>query len=139
MEIYNQTKVKNLEPKAIPGRAPRFTHEFTMMVAKRKLEEKFTYREIAEMYDVSHGWINQALKMYKGQKIPFDRRPKEPSPEVKLHRVEAQIQDLKKEIGELYLENKMLKKVLTYSQSLKKENSLSITSENLGQYQEGVK
>lgn len=138
MEIYNQTKVKNLEPKAIPGRAPRFTHEFTMMVAKRKIEERFTYREISEMYGVSHGWICSALKIYKGQKIPFDRSPKEPTQEVKAHRLEAQIQDLKKEIGELYLENRMLKKILTYSKSLKKENSLSITSENLDQFQEGA-
>lgn len=139
MEIFNQTKVKNLEPKAIPGRAPRFTHEFTMMVAKRKLEEGFTYREIAEQYGVSHGWINTAIKMYKGKKIPFDRRPKEPTPEVMQHRLEAQIKELKTEIGELYLENRMLKKVQNFSRSLKKENSLSITSENLDQYQEDAK
>lgn len=138
MEIYNPTQIKHPEPKAPPGRQPRFTHEFTMMVAKRKIEERFTYRELSEMYGVSHGWINNALKMYRGQKIPKARKPKEPTLEVKQHRLESQIQELKKEIGELYLENRMLKKVLTYSQSLKKDSSLSITSENLEQYQEGV-
>jgi len=48
------------------------------------------------------------------------------------------MKDLKREIGELYLENLMLKKALYHSRQIKKENSSIITEENLAQFQQAV-
>jgi hypothetical protein len=48
------------------------------------------------------------------------------------------VKNLKTEIGELYLENLMLKKALEFSRQIKNEDSSVITSENLDQLPEDV-
>ena len=72
-------------------------------------------------------------------KFPKMKKSQGTSVENKLLQHETQIRNLKQEIADLYLENKMLKKMFEYSQHLKKEDSSVITSENLDQYREPAK
>ena len=51
--------------------------------------------------------------------------------QVEGYRQQSQVNDLKLQIAELYLENLMLKKMLEHSLQKKKESSSDITSENL--------
>ncbi len=53
-------------------------------------------------------------------------------------RLERYVKTLETEIGELYLENLMLKKALEYSQQLKKEDLSVITFEHLDPLPEDV-
>ena len=135
MEILNQIPVK--APKII-GRKPVYTQEYMMMVAKKVVEGDLTYREAAKTFGTSHGsiaaWVNQFKKGNWGNAA----KTKEASEKVKVQRLESNVRELKHEIADLYLENLMLKKALTHSHQIKKENSSVITSENLGQFQEGV-
>ena len=138
MEIFSPPFIKEKRP---PGRTPKCSAEYQMVIARSVVEEGITFREAARIYNVSHGAINSYVQKYKQQKINGRRsvRSKERNTEAENYRHEAQLKALKHEIGELYLENLMLKKALKHSVERKSENSSVITSENLDQLREPVK
>jgi len=136
MELLNPRKPK--EPKKI-GRAPKYSLDYYMMIAKQVVEQGMSYREASKIYNVSHGSVHHWKKVYLDGKFPKMKKSQTVSPENQLLMKETQIRNLKQEIADLYLENLMLKKMFEYSKHLKKEDLSVITSENLDQYQERVK
>ena len=102
------------------GRAPNYSPEYYMMMAKQIVDDGITYREAARIYGVSHGTVNHWLKLYKSGKLVGhlnrNKREKDSRDENMQFRTERHIKELKHEIAELYLENTMLKKALAYSQ-----------------------
>jgi transposase len=136
MDVLNPRKPK--EPKKI-GREPKYNLDYYMMMAKQVVEQGMSYREAAKIYNMSHGSVHHWKKVYLDGKFPKMKKSQGTSVQNKLLQHETHIRNLKQEIADLYLENKMLKKMFEYSQHLKKENLSTITSENLDQYQEDVK
>lgn len=136
MEIINPTPIK--EKKRI-GRTPRYTDEYYMMMAKEVIEDGLTYRQAADKYKCSHGTVNHWVKLYREGKLVkrVEKKKTDHSrAEAQLQRQERYIKELKAQVGELYLENQLLKKAQTYFQLPKNARSSVITSENLEQYQE---
>lgn len=138
MEIFNPPNVK---PKQPPGRIPRHSVEYRIMVARKVIEEKMTYRDAAKTYGLSHGSVAAIVKQYKheGAKSKRNERVSKYKQEVDEYRQQSQIKDLKLEIVDLYLENLMLKKALQHSRLMKKEDSSVITSENLERLKKAAK
>ena len=139
MEIKNTTVLK---PKKQIGRAPKYTPEYYMMMVKHITEDKLTFREAAKIYNVSHGTVCHWLKLYKSGKLPSRIKKAKgmvESQDNQIYRMDSYIKNLKTEIGELYLENLMLKKAQEFSQQQKKLSSSAITSENLDQWKKGAK
>ena len=137
MDIYRNHKPREKQP---AGRRPQWTQEFMEMVARKVVEEGMTYAKAAKTFNVSLGSVSKWKKMYEAGDMEYkiDKLTKNSSKEIKLYRQKEQINELKKEIGELYLENQMLKKALYHSQSMKKESLSVITSANLDQFQRDV-
>lgn len=124
------------------GRTPKYTEEYYMMMAKHIVDENLSFREAAKIYKVSHGTVNHWLKLYKSGKLP--QRIKKAKLQVEsqdslIQRMDRYIRELKAEVGELYLENQMLKKAQQLSRQIKNERSSVITSENLAQWQKDAK
>jgi transposase len=136
MEILSQKIVK--EPK-VQGRPPTYNQEYMSMVAKKVVEGEITYREAGKTFGVSSGSISSWVRQFKKGSWPQASKVREATEKVKVIRLETHVRELKQEIGELYLENLMLKKALQYSQQVKKGNSSVITSENLDQFQKDAK
>lgn len=133
MEIYNTVKPKEKLP---CGRPNKFTNEYMRMVASKVIDEGMTWREASKTFNCSTGAIATWIRGYKkGNFGIMSSKVKEQTKDHKIYTLESSIKDLKKEIGELYLENLMLKKALSHSTRIKKENSSVITSENLDQFQ----
>ena len=129
MEIFTPPLVKEKRP---PGRQPKHTPEFMMMVGRKVVDEGMKYREAATAFGLSHGAISAYIQKYKNgsSKVKRKQRTTKYQEEVESYRHESQIRELKHEIAELYLQNLMLKKALSHSLQKKKENSSVITSEN---------
>jgi transposase-like protein len=139
MDIKNPPVLK---AKKQIGRAPKFTPEYYMMMVKHIVEDKLTFREASKIYNVSHGTVWHWLKLYKSGKLPSRIKQAKgmvESQDNQIYRMESYIKNLKTEIGELYLENLMLKKAQGFSQHQKKLSSSAITSENLAQWKKGAK
>ena len=139
MDIVNKILPKE---KARIGRAPKYSVEYYMMMAKQMCDDGLTYREAAKIYGCSHGTVCHWLKLYRQGVLPSKVKKAKRDEAVKesdIARLEHHVKNLKTEIGELYLENLMLKKALEYSQRIKKDNLSVITSENLDQLPEDVK
>ena len=136
MEVF--TKIKPKEKKVI-GRRPKWTPEYQHMVAQKVVEEGMKFREAAKNFGMSTAAVNACVKRYRKGTIFKNAAEKEQSSEYKLYALEEQIKDLKTEIGDLFLQNQMLKKALYHSQSPKKETSSVITSKNLDQYRKDAK
>lgn len=138
MEIFTPP---NVVPKRPPGRQPRHSPEYRLMVAKKVVEEGMSYRDAAKTFDLSHGSIHSIVSQYKheGSKSKRNERKSKYRDEVEAYRSQQQLKDLKLEIADLYLENLMLKKALEHSLRKKKDNSSVITSENLDRLKEAVK
>jgi transposase len=109
------------------------------MVAQKVVEEGMTYRVAAKTFAISTGAVSAWTKKYKKGNLLQSAKDKEQSPDYKIYQLEDQVKELKTEIGDLYLQNQMLKKALFHSQMKKKENSSVITSENLAQFQKAAK
>ena len=137
MDIYNDKPV--LKEKRRQGRQPKFTYEYMLTIGKAIVEDGMRYREAAKLFGCSHGLLTSAKKMYLTGQPSKNHIPDEPTLETQVNRQKDQLDKLKQEIGELYLENQMLKKALYLSQQIKKGNSSVITSENLDQYLKDVK
>ncbi len=129
MEIFTPPEVKAKRP---PGRRPKHSEAYQEMVAK-KVSQGMSYREAGKAFGLSHGSIANILKKFEAGKLKEKR--KETSTryknEVESYRHQKQINDLKIEVADLYLENLMLKKMLEHSLQKRKESSSDITSENL--------
>jgi len=138
MEIFTPPNVK---PKRPPGRQPKHSPEYRMMVAKKVVEEGMSYREAGNAFGLSHGSISAIVSQYKhdGGKIKRNARASKYKQEVEEYRHKTQLKDLKLEIADLYLENLMLKKALEHSLRMKKEDSSIVTSENLERLKEAAK
>ena len=124
------------------GRRPKYAPEYYMMMSKRVVDEGMSYREAAKIYKMSHGSINYWVNLYKEGKIPgkvAKAKKYTESQDGTVIRLEAFIVSLKTEIGELYLENQILKKARVFLQEHKKSSSSAITSENLDQWKKGAK
>ncbi len=136
MEVFTKPVPKR---KKLIGRQPKWTAEYMNMVAQKVVNEGMKFREAAKIFGVSTGAVNQWVKKYRKGTLAQNNTDKEQSPDFKIYTLEEQIKELKTEIGDLYLQNQMLKKALSHSLQKKKENSSVITSENLAQFQKGVK
>lgn len=138
MEIFTPP---NVVPKRPPGRMPKHSPEYRMMVARKVVEEGMSYREAASSFGLSHGSVSAIVKQYKheGSKSKRNERVSKYKEEVEAYRHKQQMKDLKLEIADLYLENLMLKKALEHSLRTKNDNSSVITSENLDQLRGDVK
>ena len=140
MDIFYNKKPKEKVP---VGRPPKYSAEFRRMIASKIVDEGMTYAQAAKMFDLSQGAIATAIKQYKagtlGSSEHDKHAKKQLSPDSRICSLESQVKDLKTEIGELYLENLMLKKALSYSAQKRKDNSSVITSENLDQFKGDVK
>jgi transposase len=133
MEIKNIVLPKEKNP---TGRAPKFSVEYYLMMAKHVVEEGLTYRKASEIYGCSHGTVNHWVKQYRSGILPGKVRKAKMDAnanERTADRLAHQVKSLKTEIGELYLENLMLKKALEYSQQIRKDDLSVITSESLDQ------
>lgn len=104
MEVFKPQPFKEKRPQ---GRQPKFTLEYTMMVAKQVVDKELTYREAAKLYGVSHGSIASWVSRYKKKSWKSAGRNQVISEEVHRYRMETQMKELKHEIAELYLENLM--------------------------------
>lgn len=138
MDIINSKLPKEKNP---TGRAPKFSAEYYMMMARQVVEKGMSYRTAANVYKCSHGTVSHWVRLYKEGILP-GRVKKEKrdavSSEAALIRIERHVKMLKTEIGELYLENLMLKKALEYSSQLKKQDLSVIISEHLDPLPEGA-
>lgn len=138
MDIKNLPKPK--EQKKI-GREPKYKPEYYMMMAKHIVDEGLTHREAAKIYRCSHGTVCHWLKLYRSGQLPVrveKAKNKAKNYEAQLARFERHVRELKTEIGELYLENQMLKKALEVLPRSRKDDLSVITSENLDQWQKDV-
>ncbi len=136
MDILNPKTPKR--PKRV-GRAPKYNLDYYMMMAKQVVEQGMSYRDAAKIYKMSHGSVSHWRKIYMQGKFPKMKKDHAISPENRVLQLESSVRNLKQEIGDLYLENLMLKKMHAYSRQLKNEDSSVITSENLAQFQERAK
>jgi transposase-like protein len=128
--------------KRAQGRRPKYTPEYYMLMCKRVVEEGLSYREAAKLYKMSHGSISYWVGLHKSGKIPgkvAKAKKHVESQDGTVLRLEAFIVSLKTEIGELYLENQILKKARVFLQEHKKSSSSAITSENLDQWKKGAR
>ena len=91
------------------------------------------------MFGCSHGVVSNAKKMYLSGQIPEGYLPEEVPLERQVKKLQEQVDNLKREIGDLYVENRLLKKAQSLSQQRRKRPSSVITSENLDQYLKDVK
>lgn len=138
MEVFTPPVVPEKRP---PGRQPKYSEEYMMMVVRKVTEEGMSYREAASTFKTSHGSISAWIKKYKHveAKTKRNKQKSKYKDRVEDYRHQAQLKELKHEIAELYLENVMLKKALKHSLEKKKESSSVITSENLAQLNEDVR
>lgn len=122
------------------GRPHKLPAEIRRVIAQQVSSGEMTYREATAKYGMSGGAIANCIKEFKGGGIKTTNPPKwaeEKTPREKALEIENKI--LKAEVGELYLQMKLLKKAEDYKQWLKSEASSVITSENLEQLKKDVK
>jgi transposase len=123
------------------GRPHKLPLEIRRLIAQRVSKGEMTYREAAAKYGCSPGAVGACIRELKGGGVKSTNPPKwldeEKSPKEKALEIENKI--LKAELGELYMELKLLKKAEDYKQWLKSEASSVITSENLELLKRDVK
>jgi transposase-like protein len=122
------------------GRPHKLPSEIRRLIAQQVTTGEVTYRRACEKYGVSSGAVAKCVKEFKGGGIKTNNPPRwtdeERTPREKALEMENKI--LKAEVGELYLQMKLLKKAEDYKQWLKNEASSVITSENLEQLKTDV-
>lgn len=130
MEVYTPPVYQEKRP---PGRQPKLTHETRMLVGRKVDGKELTYEQAAKDFGISQASVGGCVKLFRGQGVSQRRmeRYRERQQESAGYHHQAQLKELKNEIAELYLENRMLKKILSHSQRKKKEDSSVITSESL--------
>lgn len=115
MDILNPKIPKEKNP---TGKTPKYSAEYYTMMARQVVDKGMSYRTAANIYKCSHGTVSHWVRLYKEGILP-GRVKKEKrdvaSVEAALLRLERHVKTLITEIGELYLENLMLKKAREYS------------------------
>jgi hypothetical protein len=129
------------------GRPPNHPDEYMIAVAEA-VASGLSYREASKRYRVSHGSIAHWLsKLEKSPRKKVQSRPpakvretmQKGLPGKGKAALELEIQLLKQELGELYMQVRMLKKAQAFAERMKREDSLIVTSENFEQFRGGAK
>ena len=130
MDIFTPPDVKEKRP---PGRRPKHSASYNLMVAEKVVKDGMSYREAGKTFGLSHGSIANLVKNYGNRTMKSKRKETKSkyTAEVEAYRHQSHLKDLKIQIADLYLENLMLKKMLEHSLQKRKERSSDITSENL--------
>jgi len=132
--------VEQINPKAV-GRPSKYPYEFRRMIAEKAISEHYTFKEIAQQYNISQGCINVWKKMYlRGdlEKMNAPRTARTSEAVSKVVQLERENKDLKQELGDLYLQVCMLKKSQQFARQVAKESSSIITSADLKRYERDV-
>ena len=122
------------------GRPHKLPAEIRRLLAQQVSSGEMTYKAASAKYGLSSGAVSVCIKEFKGGGIKTNNPPRwdeEKSPREKALEIENKI--LKAEVGELYLQMKLLKKAEDYKLWLRSEASSVITSENLEQLKKDVK
>jgi transposase len=127
MEVFTTPPLREKRP---IGRQPKLTHETRLLVGRKVTSKEMTYSAAAKAFGISEGAVGTCVLLFKnqGHNERKNARNKERNLEIDNYQHQAQIKELKLEIGELYLENQMLKKILNRSQQIKKSAGSVITS-----------
>ncbi len=138
MEVFTPPPYKE---KRAPGRQPIHSFETRVMIGRQVSNGEFTYSKASQAYGISEGAIGVCVKLYRDQESGKKRteRKEERSEVLVEYHHQSQLKDLKQEIANLYLENQMLKKMLSHFRQHKKENGSVITPENLAESQGAAK
>lgn len=122
--------VPGMKEKKATGRPSKHTHETRIMIGRKVVNREFSYSQAAEAFGISEGAIGTCVKLFKNQGVNQRRteRAKERTAEFTDFQHQSQVKELKQQIGELYIENQMLKKILTRFQQAKKESGSKIIS-----------
>jgi transposase len=137
MEVYTPPPFREARTN---GRPQKLTPEAQLLVASKVTSKEMTYREAAKAFGVSTAVIGRCVKVAAGNasKKKRNETANAYNATAEAYRHQAQIKELKLEIGDLYLENQMLKKILNKSVQIKKSNGSVITTNNLDQLQRDV-
>lgn len=123
------------------GRPSKYPYEFRKMVAEKALTGTKTYRALSREFKVPYPVILKWKQYYEMGTLEEMNEPRRShdTNDLKVMNLEKEIRLLKEQLGDLYMKNELLKKVQAWSELMKKEDSLIITSENLGQSEEVAK
>lgn len=123
------------------GRPPKHPADYMMAVAE-EVANGLSYREASKRFRVSHGSICHWLKKYAREGHQKNKQPKglsKPGATVGRASLELENRLLKQELGELYMEVRLLKKAQAFAEQARKEDSSIVTSENFGLSRRGAK
>jgi len=123
------------------GRPSKFPYEFKRMIAEKAISGQHTFRELALQYQVSQGAINVWKRQYLNGELENTNPVKMEKPSEAISKViklERENKNLKEELGDLYLQNTILKKAAAFSQQLRKETSSIVTAADLKAYEKDV-
>jgi transposase len=137
MEVFTPPPYREARLK---GRQPKLTHETRLLVAAKVTSKEMTFREAAKAYGISTAAVSTCVKLAakEGTKSKRNEKVNDYNAKAEAYRHQAQIKELKEVIGDLYLENQILKKILNKSLLIKKSNGSVITTNNLDQLQKDV-
>jgi hypothetical protein len=137
METFTPPPYRESRPR---GRQPKLTHETRLLVAAKVTSKEMTFREAAKAYGISSGAVNACVKLAAKEETKSKRNKSynDLNARAEAYRHQAEIKELKETIGDLYLENQILKKILNKSLLIKKSNGSVITTNNLDQLQKDV-
>ena len=123
------------------GRPHKLPYELRKAVAETVIAREMTYRQAATKYQISQGAVATCVKEFKSGGIKKTNPPKWIADQEKTDKekaLERENMALKAELGDLYLQVKMLKKADSYIRWLRSESSSVITSENWEQFKKDV-
>lgn len=124
------------------GRPSKFPCEFKRMIAEKAISGHHTLRELAVQYQTSIGAIMMWKRQYISGELENTNPVKMEKPSEAINKVinlERENKQLKEELGNLYLQNTILKKAKAFSRQLKKETSSIVTAADLKAYDKDVK
>lgn len=141
METFTPPPYREKRPQ---GRQPKYTLETRLTIGRKVVEKEMTYKDAAKVFSLSEGAVGICVRLFKDHQKKGDIKEKrsershERKKEIQNYHHQNQLNELKQQIGDLYLENQILKKILKGSQQIKKDNGSIITTENLAQFQKDV-
>jgi transposase-like protein len=122
------------------GRPSKYPYEFRKMVAEKAVTGTQTYRKLAQEFKIPTAAITRWKHHYKAGTLDEMSEPRRSmdSGDIKAMNLEKEIRMLKEQLGDLYMQNHLLKKAQAWARQMKSEGSLILTSENLDQSDEDV-
>jgi transposase len=90
MEIFTPP---NVVPKRPPGRMPKHSPEYRIMVARKVVEDGMSYRVASKTFGLSHGSISAIVTKYKheGSKSKRNQRVSKYKKEVEVYRQQSSV------------------------------------------------